>query len=533
MQSDRTSTPATPATTPANGKGSESSPKLFVRKARLDDAAAISALSARVYGEKIAFGEKTIRAQINNFPDGQFVAVLMGKVVGHCATFMIAEDLALRSHTWHEITGNGLAARHDPKGDYLYGMEVSVDPSCRRLRIGQRLYDARKALCQEYELKGIVFGGRMPSYSRNVRQYPNPLDYAHAVAEKRVRDTVIAFHLSNGFELQGVLKNYLPSDVQSGGNATHMIWRNPLYVPDRDKREAAGTLEPKNVVRVAAVQFQMRRIDSIEDFERQVEYFVDVASDYRSDFVTFPELFTLELLSLEKEPLPPAHGVEEITKYTDRFLAFMERLAVSYNINIVAGSHPTRVDNGEIRNVAYVFLRDGSVHAQEKIHPTPSEAYWWNIKGGNSAEVINTDCGPIGVLICYDSEFPELARHLVDQGALMLFVPFCTDERRSYMRVRTCAHARAIENQCYVVLSGVVGNLPNVENMDIHYAESAILTPSDFAFARDGVAADTAANTETIAIADLKLSDLRAARSAGTVRNLKDRRFDLYQVTWK
>jgi predicted amidohydrolase len=115
---------------------------------------------------------------------------------------------------------------------------------------------------------------------------------------------------------------------------------------------------------------------------------------------------------------------------------------------------------------------------------------------------------------------------------MILFVPFCTDEPRGYLRVRYCGHARAIENQCYVVLSGVVGNLPNVENMDIHYAQSCILTPCDFAFARDGVAADTGANTETIAFADLRLADLRTARGSGTVRNLKDRRFDLYRVAW-
>jgi predicted amidohydrolase len=89
-----------------------------------------------------------------------------------------------------------------------------------------------------------------------------------------------------------------------------------------------------------------------------------------------------------------------------------------------------------------------------------------------------------------------------------------------------------VENQCYVVTSGVVGNLPNVENMDVHYAESAILTPSDFPFARDGVAADTAPNTETIAIADLSLDALLTARQSGAVQNLKDRRFDLYRVEW-
>ena len=64
--------------------------------------------------------------------------------------------------------------------------------------------------------------------------------------------------------------------------------------------------------------------------------------------------------------------------------------------------------DGDIQNICYVFLRDGSVHPQEKIHPTPDERYWWNIKGGNRVDAINTDCGPIGVLICYDAEFPEL-----------------------------------------------------------------------------------------------------------------------------
>jgi predicted amidohydrolase len=286
-------------------------------------------------------------------------------------------------------------------------------------------------------------------------------------------------------------------------------------------------------VRIATVQFQMRKINSIDEFEQQIEYFTDIASDYKSDFVVFPELFTLQLLSLEHRPLGPVEAIEKISEYTPRFIEFMEKLAVSYNVNIIGGTHPSMMENGDILNISYVFLRDGSVHTQQKLHPTPSERMWWNIKGGKGALAIQTDCGPIGVMICYDSEFPELARHLVDQGALMLFVPFCTDERRGYLRVRYCCQARAVENQCYVALSGVVGNLPNVENMDIHYAESCILTPSDFPFARDGVAADTAPNTETIALADLSLSDLLTARQSGAVQNLKDRRFDLYSVNWK
>lgn len=513
-------------------KQQRSRSRLIVRRARRSDIDALAELSKKVYGQHEGYPRRMLRAQLNNFPDGQFVAEYDGKIVGHCATFMISEKIALAPHTWAEITGQGLGARHDDGGDILYGMEVSVDPGYRRLRIGQRLYDARKQLCQSLDLKGIIFGGRMPGLQRRLKSLGSPEAYLEAVQDKKVRDNVVGFHLSNDFEIIGLLRDYDPTDRQSLGYATHMYWHNPLYVEDEGRKRDASALDTKDSVRVAAVQFQMRGIETKEEFERQVEYFVDVASDYRSDFVVFPELFTLQLLSLEEKPLSPEQGIKRVTDYTSWFQKMMERLAVSYNINIIGGSHPTLMDDGDIRNVCYVFLRDGSVHTRDKIHPTPDERYWWNIKGGNRVDTIDTDCGPIGILVCYDAEFPELTRSLADQGALLLFVPFCTDERRGYLRVRYCCHARAIENQMYVVMSGVVGNLPNVENMDIHYAESCILTPCDFAFARDGVAADTAANTETIAFADLRLSDLRVARQSGSTRNFMDRRFDLYRVVW-
>jgi predicted amidohydrolase len=281
------------------------------------------------------------------------------------------------------------------------------------------------------------------------------------------------------------------------------------------------------------VQFQQRAVKSFEEFISNIEYFVDISADYKADFVVFPELFTLTLLAFETRKLQPAEALETLTRYTQPFVESMREMAVSYNINIIGGSHPTRMPDGDIHNVAYVFLRDGSVHAQEKIHPTPNERHWWNIQGGDDIRAIDTDFGPIGVLICYDSEFPELARKLVDEGARLLFVPFCTDTRQGYLRVRYCSQARAIENQCYVILSGNVGNLPNVENMDVQYAQSCILTPCDFPFARDGIAAEATENVETVTFADLDLSDLAWARAQGTVRNLRDRRFDLYRTTWR
>ncbi len=512
-------------------KPSATRSKLYVRNATHKDIPAIIELCKRVYTDMTPYSEAMIRGQITNYPEGQFVAVYEESVVGYCATFIINGEIGLAPHTWAEITGAGFASRHDPNGDYLYGMEVCIDPDYRRLRIGQRLYNERKKLCEYLHLKGIIFAGRMPGLAR--RKKMKPEDYIEQVQNSKIRDQVVNFQLRNGFEIIGVLPAYEPEDKQSRGYAAHMVWRNPRLIAEEmmPARKQRGRLP--DTVRVATVQFQMRQVESFEEFASNVEYFVDVAADYKSDFVVFPEMFTLQLLSMDKKKHTPAEAIEYLTQYTGKLRQVMSDFSVRYNINIIGGSHPTRKQHDKVKNVSYAFLRDGSIHEQEKIHPTPNERYWWNIKGGEKCNAIMTDCGPIGILICYDSEFPELARHLVDQGAQMLFVPFCTDERQSYYRVRYCAQARAVENQCYVILSGNVGNLPHVENMDIQYAQSCILTPCDFPFARDGIAADTTPNTEMVAFADLKLDTLTAARNTGTVQNLKDRRFDLYAIDWR
>lgn len=504
--------------------------RLEIRQAETGDVAEIARLARRVYEDFPPYTRGHIRGQINNFPRGCFVAVLDGRLIGYCASMRLSGDKALRPHSWDEITGNGYGSRHDPNGDWLYGYEMCVDPEVRGTRIGRRLYEERRALAEELELKGIVFGGRMPNYARFVRRVEGPEDYVEQVIAGRIHDPVLRFQLANGFEPIGLLRGYLPEDRRSGGYGVHLVWRNPFV----DQDESGKFRVPRGVesVRIATCQLQARAVKGFDEFIGQVEYFVDVAADYGSDFILFPELFTLMLLSAEEQELSPIEAIEALSRFTPRIRAALSEMALKFNINIIGGSHPTRMDDGDIHNVAYVCLRDGSIHEQEKIHPTPNEAYWWNIKGGDSLDVIQTDCGPIGVLICYDSEFPELARRLVDEGARIIFVPFCTDSRQGYMRVRYCCAARAIENQCFVVMSGNVGNLPNVANMDIQYAQSCILTPCDFPFARDGIAAEATENVETLTISDVNLADLSWARAEGTVRNLADRRFDLYRIGW-
>jgi predicted amidohydrolase/ribosomal protein S18 acetylase RimI-like enzyme len=513
---------------------SRSTARLEVRQAKLKDVQAIGDLVRRAYDDLPAYTQGEIRGQINNYPEGCFVALFDGAVVGYCASMRLDERVALSDHTWDEVTGNGFGSRHDPTGDWLYGYELCVDPAVRGTRLGRRLYEERRAVAERLDLTGIVFGGRMPGYARAKRRKTNradtPEQYLELVTESKIHDPVLRFQLANGFEAHGILARYLPEDKASRGNAVRMIWRNPYVDSDAPPKHRL----PRDVesVRIATCQLQSRAVSGFDEFMKQIEYFVDVAADYEADFIVFPEMFTVMLLSAEPKELTPLEAIETLSDYTPRIRQRLSEMALAFNINIIGGSHPTRMADGDIHNVAYVCLRDGSIHAQEKIHPTPNEAYWWNIKGGDSIDAIPTDCGPVGVLICYDAEFPELARRLVDEGARIIFVPFCTDSRQGYMRVRYCSQARAIENQCFVVMSGNVGNLPNVANMDIQYAQSCILTPCDFPFARDGIAAEASENVETLTISDVNLADLSWARAEGTVQNLADRRFDLYRIEW-
>jgi len=294
----------------------------------------------------------------------------------------------------------------------------------------------------------------------------------------------------------------------------------------------------KDMIRVAALQLEMRRMASAAEFETRLEDFTATAAAKGADFILYPELLTLCVLSAAAQKLGIAAGLSALTDYTPRWQEFLQSLAAKYNINIIGGSHLHRDADGIVRNSSYIALRGGGLITQDKLHPTPNEQQVWHVRGGDDLAVIDSDCGKFGVLICYDSEFPEAARKLADGGAEILFVPFCTDDRQGYCRVRYCCHARTVENQLYVAAAGGAGYLENVENADHHYAESCILTPcdssfGDHGFAEGGIAAIAPPSEEVLIFADLDIPSLHKARESGTVQNLKDRRSDLYEILWK
>jgi predicted amidohydrolase len=390
------------------------------------------------------------------------------------------------------------------------------------MKLARRLYDARKDLCRERNLKRIMIGGRIPGY-QEYQGRMSAREYVEKVQSKQIYDAVLTTQLSNGFTLKRLIRSYLEPDVESDGWATLMEWVNLDYRPQPHERHL--TARP---VRICVVQYMMRPIRTFDEFVQQAEYFVDIASDYKSDFILFPEIFTTQILSFVGTKRP-ALAVRTLSEFTEQYIEAFAHLSIAYNINIIGGSHFV-VEDEKVYNIAHLFRRDGSIDRQYKLHITPNEVFWWGVEPGDAIEVFDTDRGKISIQICYDIEFPEVSRIAVEKGARIIFVPYCTNERYSYLRVRYCAQARAIENQVYVAIAGTVGNLPFVENMDIQYGQSGIFTPSDFSFSRDAVAAECTPNIETIVLHDVDLDLLERMRRGGSVTNWKDRRRDIYEV---
>lgn len=468
--------------------------------------------------------EDSLQRLINAFPEGQICVTVNGHVVGCALSLIIDYSKFGNNHTYQQITGNYSFSTHNPKGDVLYGIEVFVNPEFRGKRLARRLYEARKLLCEGLGLRAIVAGGRIPNYEKYADKL-TPRQYIDQVKSRAIYDPTLTFQLSNDFHIRKILNSYLPSDEQSKGFATLLQWDNIYY-----EEESNLIRQMKSTVRIGLVQWQMRPYN-LEGFLQQVEYFVDAVSDYESDFILFPELFNAPLMG-EFDNMNPAAAIRGLAKYTDVIYKKCTEWAVSYNVNIIAGSMPI-IENQDLYNVTYLCRRDGTSDKFYKIHPTPSEVYDWGMKGGNNIPVFDTDCGRIGILVCYDVEFPEAARLQALQGMDILFVPYMTDTQNGYTRVRNCAQARAIENECYVAISGNVGNLPKVNNMDLQFSQSAIFTPSDFAFPVNGIKAEATPNTETIVVADVDLILLKELHEMGSVKNLKDRRTDLYALNTK
>jgi predicted amidohydrolase/predicted N-acetyltransferase YhbS len=507
--------------------------KVRVRRAKPADVPGIYECQQAAYGSFNASAlcdERQLALQQSVFPEGQLVAVLDKQIVGYAASLIVTLDEQSPWFSYAEITGNGTFSSHDPSGDSLYGADIGVHPAHQGKGIAGLLYDARKRILTRFNLRRLVAGGRIPGYHRYAGEMTAE-EYVARVVAGELKDSALNAHLKAGYTVRGVHTAYV-RDEQSLDYATFIEYENPSYRSARRRIAAAPMSNPVRRVRICAAQYRMRRIDHWDQFEEQVEFFVSSAEQYDCHLLLLPELFTAQLFATLPRDATDAESIGWLADQTPRYKELFRTEAKRSGIMIAAGSHPVRSPTG-IRNVAHLFTPAGNVYTQEKLHITPTERDAYGIVPGDGLQIFDTAFGRIAIVICYDIEFPELTRLLALSGVDIVLVPFSTDERKGYLRVRYSAQARAVENMIYVAISGNVGNLPQVDNFLLNYAQAAVLTPSDFPFPTDGVAATAEPQAETVVITDLDLGALEQVREAGTVGPIRDRRTDLYSLVSK
>ncbi|MDE1232324.1 bifunctional GNAT family N-acetyltransferase/carbon-nitrogen hydrolase family protein [Vibrio aestuarianus] len=500
----------------------KSTPRLTLRVIETSDYSELAALMDLVFHDVGgSWPRMTIMDLVHQFPDGQICIEDDGRIVGAALTIKVDYNRMSLPHVYTDIINENNVIQHKTSGDALYGLDVFVHPDYRGLRLGRRLYEARKELCRSNNLKAILAGGRIPGYAKHAKEM-KVAEYIEKIKRRELHDPILSFQLANDFDVKRIMRHYLPEDDSSQGYATLLEWDNFFYEEDIF---SVHDIE-KTIVRLGIVQWQMRAMESVEDLMQQSEFFVSSLSNYKADFALFPEFFNAPLMGLQNDK-NSVEAIRFLASFSDEIKLHFSQLAVTYNINIIAGSMPVIKDD-QLYNVSYLLHRDGSIDEQYKIHITPHEKRDWVIDGGDKVKVFETDAGRVGILICYDSEFPELGRMMAEQDVQIIFVPFWTDTKNGYQRVRLCSQARAIENECYVAIGGSVGNLPRVDNVDIQYAQSAVFSPSDIYFPHDATITEASPNTEMIIFADVDLDKLKQLNMEGSVTNLRHRRLDLY-----
>jgi predicted amidohydrolase len=279
-------------------------------------------------------------------------------------------------------------------------------------------------------------------------------------------------------------------------------------------------------LRVSAVQYQLHTIQSFDEFAKRCEHYLKTAEEFGAEFVLFPEFFTTQLLSIG-DGTGNALTINDLPNFTEQYRKLFSSFAQQMNIHIIGGTHVIEKE-GRLYNVAHLFYPDGRIGEQAKLHITPTEVTEWKMAPGDDFQVFETEKGTIALLTCYDIEFPEIVRMAKAKGADVIFCPSCTDDRHGFHRVRYTSHARAVENQVYVVLTGTVGSLSTVDFMRANFGQAAVITPNDIPFPPRGILVEGELNDDMIVTADLDLELLYEVRERGSVTTWRDRRVDLY-----
>ena len=277
-------------------------------------------------------------------------------------------------------------------------------------------------------------------------------------------------------------------------------------------------------VKIAAAQYDISFLANWQEYQTKIECWVTQAVQQNAKILLFPEYASMELASLFGEEVYSSLSKQLVAMQTvhDGYIALFKSLAQQHQCIIQSGSFPVEIKPGVYRNRAYLFMPDGHFDYQDKLIMTRFENEHWFIQGGSELKCFDTDYGKIAINICYDSEFPLLARKQVEMGVNLILVPSCTDTVAGYHRVKIGCQARALENQCYVVQSPLVGNADWSEAVDVNVGAAGIYTPVDRGFPDNGILAMGDFNAVTWVISDINLDRIQTVRQQGQVFNYRD-----------
>ncbi len=252
-----------------------------------------------------------------------------------------------------------------------------------------------------------------------------------------------------------------------------------------------------------------------------------------AELLVMPEYGCVELAGCGAGEAPDvARELDLVCGAAGALLEVMRAAARRHGVWLLPGTLPMR-DEGPVRgaglggrvrtrNRAPLIAPDGRCAFQDKSVMTRFESEVWDVQPGEPPAVFETPWGRVGICICYDVEFPALARAQVEAGAWLILAPSCTDTMAGFNRVRLSARARALENQCYVAIAPTVGAAPWLGTLDANRGYAAVFGPVDRGFPEDGVIARGALDEPGWVYATLDPARLEAVRADGGVRNHRD-----------
>lgn len=206
--------------------------KIIIRPIELGDLDEIVRVAELGFGiPDVAYKKHHYENHIKTFPEGQVCILYDGNFVGSCSSAILNYEEYRDDHTFDEVSIDGnIDKNHTYDGTTLYGLDVVVHPDYRKLRIGGRLYEQRRKICRQFNLKNIIIGGRMPNYHKYANKYTAE-EYVKLVEQGEIFDPVLVFQMNHGFKVRSVNAKYLKGDAESLEYAAIMEWKNDQYKP--------------------------------------------------------------------------------------------------------------------------------------------------------------------------------------------------------------------------------------------------------------------------------------------------------------